>query len=85
MLHATLRMLVKVVFASLVVGTMLAHIGITPDKLMHEKGLSADHVQHYARRGFDRAWPNLLLGAMIIVPVWLLVYILRPPGQSRSE
>jgi hypothetical protein len=85
MLHATLRILVKVIVASLVVGTILAHIGITPDKLMHEMGLSADHVQDYARRGFDRAWPNLLLGAMIIVPVWLLVYILRPPGQSRSE
>ena len=85
MLHATLRTLVKVVIASLIVGTILAHFGITPDKLMHEMGLSADRVQDYARRGFDWAWPNLMLGAMVIVPVWLLVYILRPPGQSRSE
>jgi Domain of unknown function (DUF6460) len=85
MLYATLRTLAKVVVASLVVGTTLAHFGITPDKLMHEMGLSADRVQDYARRGFNWAWPNLLLGAMIIVPVWLLVYILRPPGQSRSE
>jgi uncharacterized protein DUF6460 len=85
MLHATLRTLAKVVVASLVVGTVLGHFGITRDQLMHEMGLSADRVQDYARRGFDRAWPNVLLGGMVIVPVWLLVYILRPPGQSRSE
>ena len=85
MLHATLRTLAKVVVASLVVGTVLGHFGITPDKLMHEMGLSADRVQDYARRGFDWAWPNVLLGGMVIVPVWLLVYILRPPGPSRSE
>jgi len=85
MLHATLRMLAKVVVASLIVGTIMAHFGITPDKLMHEMGLSADRVEDYARKGFAWAWPNVLLGAMVIVPVWLLVYILRPPGQSRSE
>ena len=85
MLHATLRTLVKVIVASLLVGTILAHFGITPGKLMHDMGLSSDRVQAYARRGFDWAWPNLMLGAMVIVPVWLLAYILRPPGQSRSE
>jgi hypothetical protein len=67
------------------VGTILAHIGITPDKLMHEMGLSADHVQDYARRGFDRAWPNLLLGAMIIVPVWLLVYTCARRARAAAN
>jgi Domain of unknown function (DUF6460) len=85
MLHATLRTLAKVVVASLVVGTILAHFGITAEQVMRELGLSADRVEDYARKGFAWAWPNVLLGAMVIVPVWLLVYILRPPGQSRSE
>jgi hypothetical protein len=26
-----------------------------------------------------------LLGALVIVPIWFLLYLLRPPGQSRSE
>ena len=30
------------------------------------------------------ALPNILLGSMIIVPVWLLVFLFRPPG-TRSE
>ena len=85
MLHATLRTLAKVVVASLVVGTILAHFGITAEQVMREFGLSADRVEDYARRGFSWAWPNVLLGALVIVPVWFLVYLLRPPGQSRSE
>jgi hypothetical protein len=85
MLHATLRTLAKVVVASLVVGTILAHFGITAEQVMREFGLSADRVEDYARRGFSWAWPNVLLGALVIVPIWFLVYLLRPPGQSRSE
>jgi hypothetical protein len=28
--------------------------------------------------------PNVMLGALVIVPVWLLVYLLRPPGPSSQ-
>jgi hypothetical protein len=31
------------------------------------------------------AWPNLLLGALVIVPIWFVIYLFRPPGQSSSE
>jgi hypothetical protein len=85
MLYATLRTLAKVAVASLVVGTILAHFGITADQLMREFGLSADRVEDYARQGFAWAWPNVLLGALVIVPIWFLVYLFRPPGQSSSE
>jgi Domain of unknown function (DUF6460) len=85
MLYPTLRTLAKVVVASLVVGTILAHFGISADQLMHEFGLSADRVEDYARKGFAWAWPNMLLGALVIVPVWFIVFLFRPPGQSSSE
>jgi hypothetical protein len=85
MLYATLRTLAKVVVASLVVGTILAHFGLTADQLMREVGLSTDRVEDYARQGFAWAWPNVLLGALVIVPIWFLVFLFRPPGQSSSE
>jgi len=85
MLYATLRTLAKVVVASLVVGTILAHFGISADQLMREFGLSADRVEDYARKGLAWAWPNVLLGAMVIVPVWFIVFLFRPPGQSSSD
>jgi hypothetical protein len=85
MVYATLRTLAKVAVSSLVVGTILAHFGISADQLMREFGLSADRVEDYARKGFAWAWPNVLLGALVIVPVWFIVFLFRPPGQSSSD
>jgi len=77
--------LVKIAVASLVVGTILAHFGITAEQLMKEVGLSTDRLQDYAKQGFAWAWPNVLLGSLVIVPVWFLIFLFRPPGQSSSE
>lgn len=85
MLHPILRTLVKIAVASLVVGTILAHFGITATQLMREFGLSADRIEDYAQKGLAWAWPNVLLGMLVILPVWFLIYLFRPPGQSRSE
>jgi hypothetical protein len=85
MVYATLRTIAKVAVASLVVGTILAHFGISADQLMREFGLSADRVEDYARKGFAWVWPNVLLGALVIVPVWFIVFLFRPPGQSSSD
>ena len=85
MLHPILRTVVKVAVASLVVGTILGHFGITAEQLMREFGLSAERIEDFARRGIAWAWPNVLLGALVIVPVWFLAYLFRPPGQRRSE
>ena len=52
---------------------------------MREFGLSADRIEDYAQKGFAWAWPNVLLGSLVIVPIWFLVYLFRPPGQSSSE
>ncbi|MGA7975123.1 MAG: DUF6460 domain-containing protein [Pseudolabrys sp.] len=85
MLHGTLRTLVKIVLASLVVGTILAHFGITPHQVIAATGLSTGRLEDLARQGLAWVWPNVALGAMVIVPIWFLVYLLRPPGPSRSE
>jgi hypothetical protein len=84
MFHGFMRTLVKVTIASLIVGTILAHFGITPERLMREAGISQDRIMELARQGLTWALPNLLLGSLIIVPVWFLMYLFRPPG-ARSD
>jgi H+/Cl- antiporter ClcA len=76
--------LVKVAVASLIVGTVLAHFGITADQVLNDFGATPERSLELLRQGFAWALPNLLLGSLIIVPVWLLVFLFRPPGQ-RSE
>jgi H+/Cl- antiporter ClcA len=75
---------VKVAVASLIVGTVLAHFGITADQVLKDFGLTPERLLELLRQSLAWALPNLLLGALIIVPVWLLVLLFRPPGQ-RSE
>jgi hypothetical protein len=75
---------VKVAVASLIVGTVLAHFGITADQVLKDMGLTPERLAELARQGFSWVLPNILLGSMIIVPVWLVVFLFRPPG-TRSE
>jgi hypothetical protein len=84
MLYRLIRTLVKVVVASLIVGTILAHFGLTSDELMKVAGVSSDRVTELARNGVAWALPNLALGAVVIVPIWFLLYLFRPPGESRD-
>jgi Family of unknown function (DUF6460) len=78
------RTLVKVLIASLIVGTIMAHFGIRTDELIKTAGLSPDRIEDLARQGVVWVLPNLLLGALVIVPVWFVLYLFRPPGESRD-
>jgi hypothetical protein len=83
-MHAFLWTLVKVLVASLVAGILLNHFGITPDELIRYSGMTRERLQELARQGIDWALPNVMLGALVIVPVWFLIYLFRPPGPSRE-
>ena len=84
MLHGFVRTSIKITVASLIVGTIMGHFGITADQVIREAGLSQERLMELARQGVTWALPNLLLGSLVIVPVWFLVYLFRPPGPSRD-
>ena len=84
MLHILLRTVFKITVASLIVGTVLSHFGITTDRIIQEFGLSPQRLAELAERGLSWALPNLTLGLIIIVPMWFLAYLFRPPG-ARSD
>jgi Family of unknown function (DUF6460) len=85
MLEDLLRTVVKVLIASLIVGTILGHFGITTHELTRGFELSPDRVIDLGRRGVAWVVPNLLLGALVIVPIWFLIFLFRPPGISSSD
>lgn len=63
----------------------MAHFGITVEKLMAEVGLTPERIQEYAKQGIAWAWPNVLLGSIVIIPIWFVVFLFRPPGKSSSD
>jgi hypothetical protein len=83
MLHPFLWTIIKILVASLVLGTVLNHFGVTPDQLMKQVGFTRERLEELARQGFDWALPNVLLGSLVIVPVWFLIYLFRPPGPQQ--
>ncbi|MDQ2081421.1 DUF6460 domain-containing protein [Xanthobacteraceae bacterium Astr-EGSB] len=85
MFESLLRTVVKIAVASLIVGTILAHFGITIDMLAKEFGLSSERLYELVRQMFAWALPNMLLGALVILPIWLIAYLMRPPGGQSSE
>lgn len=84
MVHDLVRTLGKLTIASLIVGTVMTHFGVTPDKLTGAFGLTPERAVELAQQGMTWALPNLTLGALVIVPVWLVIYLFRPP-RPRSE
>ncbi len=82
MLGRLTRTLLKVLIASLIVGTVLAHFGISTSDLIRTAGLSPERIEDLARDGMSWALPNLLLGSLVIVPVWFVIFLFRPPGES---
>jgi hypothetical protein len=84
MLHSFLWTILKVLVASLVVGAALDHLGITPDHLMQMAGLSRDRIEELMRQALAWALPNVLLGSLVILPVWFLLYLFRPPRRSSN-
>ena len=74
----------KLAIASLIVGTGMAHFGVTADKLIGAFGLTPDRALELAQQGMTWALPNLTLGALVIMPVWFVIYLFRPP-RARSD
>jgi len=84
MTQAVLRTLVKIAVASLIVGTVLSHFGITADMLAREIGISQERILDLVHQGADWVLPNLLLGSLIILPIWFVIYLFRPSDRSSE-
>ncbi|MGF1649025.1 MAG: DUF6460 domain-containing protein [Hyphomicrobiaceae bacterium] len=79
-----ISVIVRLVILSIIVGIVLSALGIRPDNLISS-------VERLARRIYDMGFDAIdwilgyfLLGALIVVPIWLLT---RIPGVfgTRSQ
>ncbi len=71
--------LTKLLIASIVTGVVLEKLNLSAEQILLELGLTPDNVIQALEKGMTWAIPHLILGSMVIVPVWLVVYLFRPP------
>ena len=66
------RVAVQLVLLSLLVGAVLRWLGITPLDLLDRAALVAGDLWAATLRGTDRFGPTVLLGAMVVLPLFFL-------------
>ncbi len=71
--------LFKIALVSLITGAGLSAFDITAADILADLGLTPESVLALMERGVAWAIPNIVLGSMVIVPIWLVIYLLRPP------
>ncbi|MDQ0419746.1 hypothetical protein J2045_000759 [Peteryoungia aggregata LMG 23059] len=78
-MQAMLSGFMKLALASLLAGTLLSFFGITPRAVLDSVGVTAEDIQNGLVSTFAWAAPRMLMGAAVILPIWLVTYLLMPP------
>lgn len=71
--------LFKIAVISLAVGAGLSAFDLSASDILLQAGLTPERIALLLDHGVRWALPNLILGSMVILPLWLIVYLLRPP------
>ena len=74
-----LSTLLKIAIASLITGVVLARMNLSAEEILLELGLTPERVMQMLEQGTQWAIPNIVLGSLVVVPVWLVIYLFRPP------
>lgn len=72
-----LAVIIKLALLSILVGFVLTVIGLDPRNLLWSIEALIRTVLDLGFEAFDWLWRYLLLGAVIVVPIWLLMRLLQ--------
>ena len=69
----------KLVLLSILIGVVLSALGLDPLNIFKSV---EDMIRHIWNMGFDAVrwlWQYFLLGAVIVIPIWLILRLVRAP------
>jgi hypothetical protein len=79
MVYRITTTVVKIGLASLVLGVVLSSLNVTAEQVLSDLGLTPEQILLWLSEGANWAIPHILLGSFVIVPVWIIIYLFRPP------
>ncbi|QKV19269.1 hypothetical protein HTY61_12790 [Oricola thermophila] len=74
-----LTTIAKIAVASLLCGAMLSAFDMSAADMLARIGLTPQRILELFQMAVSWALPNMVLGSMIILPLWAIAYMLRPP------
>lgn len=80
-----LAVILRLVVLSIIVGIVLSAIGITPENLFGTLNRLARRLYDMGFGAIDWLLQYLLLGAMVVVPIWLVARLLGAGGKSGDK
>jgi len=72
-----LAVLIKLALLSILVGFVLTVMGLNPYNILESVRRLFVSIYNLGFEAFDWLWRYLLLGAVIVVPIWLLMRLLQ--------
>ncbi len=70
--------LIKLLVVSLITGMILSAMNLSAETVLAHVGLTTERLA-LLQNGVSWAFPNIILGTMVILPIWLVVFLLTPP------
>lgn len=77
MLSTVIRTIVKLAILSVIVGFLMAMFDIRPGELFASLGKAIGDVFRWSVEALGWAWSYMLVGAAVVVPLWLVVALVR--------
>ncbi|QJP15126.1 integrase [Starkeya sp. ORNL1] len=69
--------LVRLILLSVVVGVILSALGLDPLNILQSIERLVRNLFNFSFEAFERLWRYFLLGAVIVIPLWLIMRVAR--------
>lgn len=77
--------ILKLVTASLIIGVVLSFFGFNPNNLYHAIIRLGDWISSFGLDAINTTARYIILGALIVIPFWLLVRFVSFLGSTNRE
>ncbi len=75
---------IRLFIASLLVGLVLSVLNVTPQRLLQSIGGTAEQIFDVGVSAIEWAVPFVLIGAVVVIPLWLLRVIWRTARDRKT-
>ncbi len=79
-----LGVLIRLVLLSIVVGVVLSALGITPQNFFYQINVLLRRIYDLGFGAFQSVVEYLVLGAMVVVPIWLISRLIKSARRGNE-
>lgn len=79
-----LGVIIRLVLLSIVVGVILSALGITPRNFFYQIEVLLRRIYDLGFETFNWLLEYLLVGAMVVVPIWLIARLINALRRSKD-